>query len=69
MSETSAHPEPDRAYRDRLKARGLRQVILWVPDTRRPGFVEEMRRQLALVEGSEEDRRDLDFIENAADST
>jgi hypothetical protein len=45
----------------------MRQVVLWVPDTRRPGFADEMRRQLALVEGSTEDRQTLDFIEAAAD--
>ncbi|MFZ0788053.1 MAG: antitoxin MazE family protein, partial [Chromatiaceae bacterium] len=54
-STNSTYPERHRAYRDRLKARGMRQIVLWVPDTRRPGFAEEIRRQLALVEGSAED--------------
>ena len=67
MGSVNAYPERHRAYRDRLKARGMRQVVLWVPDTRRPGFADEMRRQLALVEGSTEDRQTLDFIEAAAD--
>jgi hypothetical protein len=28
---------------------GLRPVQIWVPDTRRPGFAEECRRQCQLV--------------------
>ena len=67
MGSVNTYPERHRAYRDRLKAQGMRQVVLWVPDTRRPGFADEMRRQLALVEGSTEDRQTLDFIEAAAD--
>lgn len=69
MTTAETYPQRHRAYRDRLKARGLRQVVLWVPDTRRPGFAEEMRRQLALVEGSEADRETLAFTLAAADWT
>lgn len=36
-------------YRDALRAAGLRPVQIWVPDTRRPGFAEECRRQCLLV--------------------
>ncbi len=35
--------------RDALRAAGLRPVQIWVPDTRRPGFEAECRRQAALV--------------------
>jgi hypothetical protein len=35
--------------RDALRAAGLRPVQIWVPDTRRPGFVEECRRQSLVV--------------------
>ena len=66
-STNNIYPERHRSYRDRLKARGMRQVVLWVPDTRRPGFVDEIRRQLALVEMSPEDREALSFIEAAGD--
>jgi hypothetical protein len=67
MRTTDTHPERRRAYRDHLKARGLRPVVLWVPDTRRPGFAEELKRQLALVEASDDDRDTLALIEAAAD--
>ena len=38
-----------RKRRDALRAAGLRPVQIWVPDTSRPGFAEECRRQSQLV--------------------
>lgn len=35
--------------RDALRMAGLRPVQIWVPDTRRPGFTEEFRRQSRLA--------------------
>ena len=67
MHSTSQDPDKFRRYRERLKAMGLRQIHLWVPDTASPQFQKELRRQLALVEASTEDRETLDFIEAAAD--
>ena len=32
-------------HRQTLRRAGLRPVQIWVPDTRRPGFAEECRRQ------------------------
>jgi hypothetical protein len=31
--------------REQLRKAGLRPIQIWVPDTRRPGFAEECRRQ------------------------
>lgn len=36
-------------HRDALRAAGLRPAQIWVPDTRRPDFAEECRRQSRLV--------------------
>jgi len=36
-------------HRTTLRMAGLRPIQLWVPDTRRPGFTEECRRQSQLV--------------------
>lgn len=36
-------------HRDALRAAGLRPVQIWVPDTRRPNFAEECRRQSQLA--------------------
>lgn len=38
-----------RKHRDALRAAGLRPVQLWVPDTRRPDFDLECRRQCILA--------------------
>lgn len=43
-------------HRDALRMAGLRPVQIWVPDTRRPGFADECRRQSLLV--AEADRAD-----------
>ncbi|MBS3958321.1 MAG: antitoxin MazE family protein [Xanthomonadaceae bacterium] len=43
-------------HRDALRMAGLRPVQIWVPDTRRPGFVAECRRQSLLA--AEADRAD-----------
>lgn len=62
----SDHTLQNPANPSELEARGLRPVVLWVPDTRRPGCVDEFRRQLSLVESEPDDRQTLDFIEAAA---
>ena len=36
-------------HRDALRAAGLRPVQIWVPDTRRPDFAQECRRQSGLA--------------------
>ncbi|GAB1387852.1 MAG: antitoxin MazE [Rubrivivax sp.] len=43
-------------HRDALRQAGLRPVQLWVPDTRRPDFAEECRRQSRRV--AQADSRD-----------
>jgi len=49
-----------------LRARGLRPLQIWVPDTRRPGFAEECRRQSMVVARANLDDADLDaFMEGA----
>lgn len=36
-------------HREALRMAGLRPVQIWVPDTRRPGFAEQCRRQCLLA--------------------
>ena len=48
-------------YRDGLRKAGLRPIQIWVPDTRRPDFAEQCRRQSSLV--GEADRADTDLME------
>lgn len=47
--------------RDALRAVGLRPVQIWVPDTRRPGFTAECRRQAVLV--AEADHLDTELLD------
>ena len=46
-------------HRDALRLAGLRPVQLWVPDTRRPDFTEECRRQSRLA--AQADMADTDL--------
>ena len=53
-------------HRDALRGAGLRPVQIWVPDTRRPDFAAECRRQsrlLAQVDGAD---AELDHLLDAA---
>jgi len=67
MTAHSQSPEKFRRYRARLKARGLRQIQLWVPDTTSPDFQSKLNQQIKQVESSREDQETLDFIDNVAD--
>ncbi|MDQ2917542.1 MAG: antitoxin MazE family protein [Casimicrobiaceae bacterium] len=52
--------------RDMLRRAGLRPVQIWVPDTRRPSFVKECRRQSRLA--AQADMADAalsDFMDDA----
>jgi len=42
---TTSTAERVQKHRLALRAAGLRPVQIWVPDTRRPGFAAECRRQ------------------------
>jgi hypothetical protein len=48
-----------RKRRAALRRAGLRPVQIWVPDTRKPGFAAECRRQSRLI--AEADRADAEL--------
>jgi hypothetical protein len=50
-----------------LRAQGLRPKQIWVPDTRRPGFWEEIQREMAAIAASDREREDLAFVESLID--
>ena len=52
--------------RETLRAAGLRPIQIWVPDTRRPGFADECRRQAIVVAAADAVDRDLDGFMDAA---
>lgn len=61
-------PVSERVQKRRaaLRAAGLRPVQIWVPDTRRPGFAAECRRQAALVAAADRTDTDMQDFMNAA---
>ncbi|MBL6957035.1 MAG: antitoxin MazE family protein [Chlorobium phaeobacteroides] len=56
-----------KKHRDALRRRGMRPVQIWVPDTRRPGFAEECKRQSLLVKNDKQEKDVLEFLDEAAD--
>jgi hypothetical protein len=46
-----------------LRARGLRPIQVWVPDTRTAAFKVEAHRQSLVVAQSAHARQDQDFID------
>jgi len=58
---TSPAAKRVRKRRAVLRAAGLRPIQIWAPDTRRPGFAEEARRQSRLAAAS--DLADQDLLE------
>ena len=56
-----------RAYRKRLRERGLRPIQIWVPDIRARAFRTEAHRQSLAVAASSRARSDQAFIDAVAD--
>lgn len=56
-----------RAYRARMREKGLRPIQLWAYDTSAPGFREEIERELEVIRDSEEEAEVLDWIEKVYD--
>lgn len=56
-----------RKHRESLRAQGLRPIQIWIPDTRRPGFAEEARRQCLAIRSDPQEKETLEWIEKAMD--
>lgn len=57
-----------RKRREAQRAAGLRPVQLWVPDARRPGYAEEIRRQCLLLWDDPQEKEVAEWIEAVADT-
>jgi hypothetical protein len=55
-----------KSHREKLRAQGLRPIQIWVPDTRAPGFAEEVRRQCQLIANSPQEADDQAFIDSVS---
>ena len=56
-----------RAYRERLRRRGLRPIQIWVPDVRSAAFKAEAHRQSLAVASSSHAAEDQGFIDAISD--
>ena len=56
-----------RSYRERMRARGLRPIQIWVPDTRTEAFRGQAHRQSLAVARSAHADRDQAFIDAVSD--
>ena len=52
-----------RAHRQRLRARGLRPVQIWVPDTRSPAFAAAAHRESLAIANSPAEADEQAFID------
>ncbi len=56
--------------RTQRRANGMHPVQIWVPDTRRPEFAEECRRQARNVAAhAAREREVMDWVESVSDVT
>ncbi len=54
-------------HRERLRAKGLRPIQVWVPDVRSPAFRSEAHRQSLAVAASHRAAEDQAFIDAVSD--
>jgi hypothetical protein len=59
--------EKVRAYRQRMREKGLRPLQIWVPDVRAPGFAAEARRQAHAVASSPHEAADQEWIDSISE--
>ena len=67
MAEPTTSRDRQRAYRDRMRQRGYRQITLWVPDVTSPEFKAEAHRQALLIANSPYEEENQRFIEDLTD--
>jgi hypothetical protein len=58
-----------RKYRETLRAKGLRPIQIWVPDTRKPGFAEEARHQCLALRDDPQEKKIMDWLDRVRDTT
>jgi hypothetical protein len=56
--------EKVRAYRQRMRAKGMRLVQMWLPDTRTPEFAELAHRASVAIANSPTEQEDQAFIDS-----
>jgi hypothetical protein len=59
--------EKVKAYRERMRRRGMKLIQIWVPDPKSPYFAAEARRQSRLIAESPYEKDDQAFIDSVTD--
>lgn len=69
MAGASAASSRDkvRSHRARMRAKGMKLVQFWVPDTSSPAFKAEARRQSRLIAQSPYEADDQAFIDSISE--
>lgn len=50
-------------YRQRMREAGLVPKTIWVPDTKDPAFVDQLKRESRIIAASEEERSVMEWID------
>ena len=58
-----------RNYRQRMRAKGMRLIQMWIPDTRTAEFAKEAKRQSLLANRSRHAAEDQAWVDAMADRT
>jgi hypothetical protein len=67
LARTSTSRDKVRAYRKRMRAKGLRLVQMWLPDTRTPEFAAEAHRQSLQANASPFAAEDQAWVDSISD--
>lgn len=55
-------------HREMLRSHGLRPIQLWVPDSRKRGFIEECQRQSLMLKDDSHEINVLKWLETISDT-
>jgi hypothetical protein len=69
MNKPSSTAQKVRRHREKLRAQGLRQIQIWVPDTTSSNFAAEAHRQSLAAACSDHAKDDLAFIDSLYDES
>lgn len=62
-----ANRERVRAHRASMRAKGMKPVQIWVPDTNSPEYIAEARRQSRLAAESPHAAEDQAFVDSISE--
>jgi hypothetical protein len=67
VKSTKSSRDKVRAYRARMRRKGMKLIQIWVPDPKSPYFAAEARRQSRLIAESPTEKKDQAFIDSVTD--